>query len=254
MRRSFARYDPGTEGGYLRRPRDRPRGFREVSTLTDKEAVKKLFHSPLMLQRKQREATDRCTRAALSVALYACHFLDGSARALDEIGTRLADLSRTAAPKSCTLQDGLRELDSLARESRAFLAHGQLATSDMTSTVVASDVNMTLALRDKFLTKLLSYLSPKHRGMLRKSGFCSDQLFPSLPEVGAAAREDATHESTHQLAAMCLPQGSWPSARGPPPPRRSGGSQTDSGRMGQPGSRSSGLAQSSGAAHWRDRK
>ena len=49
----------------------------------DEAAVKKLFRSPLTLQRKQREATDRCTRAALSAASYARHCLDGSARALD---------------------------------------------------------------------------------------------------------------------------------------------------------------------------
>ena len=78
--------------------------------------------------------------------------MDGSARALDEIRTRLADLSRTMAPESCTLEDGLRELDSLAREFQDFLAHGQLATSDMTGEVIASDVNMILALWDKFLT------------------------------------------------------------------------------------------------------
>ena len=54
------------------------------------------------------------------------------------------DLSRTVASESHTLQDGLRELDSLAREFQDFLAHGQLVTSDMTGTVIASDVNMTL--------------------------------------------------------------------------------------------------------------
>ena len=54
MHRSFVRYDPGTEGTYLCRPPDRPRGFREASTLTDKEAAKKLFRSPVMLQCKQR--------------------------------------------------------------------------------------------------------------------------------------------------------------------------------------------------------
>ena len=181
----------------------------------DEEAVKKVFHSPLKLQRKQREATDKHTRAALSAASYAHHFLDGSARVLDEIRTHLADLSRTAASESRTQQDGWRELDSLARESRDFLAHSQLATSDMTGTVVASDVNMTSALRDKLLTKLCPYLCPKHRGTLQNSGFHSDQLFPSLPEVGAAAREDAAHESTCQLAAMRLPQGSRPSSRIP---------------------------------------
>ena len=228
--------------------------------MTDEEAVKKLFRTPLTLHRKQREATDRCTRAALSAASYARHFLDGSARALDEIRSRIADLSRTAAPESRTLQDGLRELDSLARESRDFLAHGQLATSDMTGAVIVSDVNMTLALRDKFLMKLRSYLSPKHRRTLRNSGFRSDQLFPSLPEVGAAAREDAAHESTRQLAAMRLPQGSRPSSRGPPQAggkRKafgSGESQTDSGHAGQPGSRGPGPTQSSGAARRQDRK
>ena len=156
MHRSSVRYDPGTEGTYLRHPHDRPWGFREVSILTDKEAVKKLFHSPLMLQRKQWEATDRCTRAALLAASYARHFLDGLAWVLDEIWTCVADVSRTAASESCTLQDGLRELDCLARESRDFLVHGELAMSDMTGTVVVSDINMTLALWHKFLTKLHS--------------------------------------------------------------------------------------------------
>ena len=193
MRRSFARYNPGTEGTYLRCPRDRPQGFREVSTLTDEEAVRKLFCSPLMLQHKQRESMDRCTRAAVSAASYARQFLDSLALVLDKIQTHLADLSRTVASESRTLQDGLRELDSLARESRDFLAHGQLATSDMMDTVIASDVTMTLVLWDKFLTKLRSYLSPKHRGTLWNSGFHSNQLFPSLLEVGAAAREDAAN-------------------------------------------------------------
>ena len=89
--------------------------------------------------------------------------------------------------------------------------------------------------------------------MLWNSGFCLDQLFPSLPEVGAAAREDAAHKSTCQLAAMRVPQGSRSSSHGLPQASGEwkvfglGGSQSNSGRAGQPGSCGSGPAQSSGA-------
>ena len=79
-------------------------------------------------------------RAVLLAASYAHHILDCSAQVLDEIRTRLVNLFRTATSESRTLQDALGELDSLARESRDFLAHGQLATSDMAGTVVASDI------------------------------------------------------------------------------------------------------------------
>jgi len=238
------RYTTGVPGCSLNRPRDRPRGFREVSTFPDEESVKRSFRGALSLSAKQKDATEKCTRTALAAASYARHFMDGAASSLDELHQMLTETAQEVESLGpAGVRDRLLEMRSVSDLSRDSLAHGQLAVSDCTGAVVGADVNLTLALRDKFIPKLRSYLSPHHRMTLRNSSLLSEALFPSLPEVREAARQDAAQESTRRLASLPLSGSQRPSSNVPP---KSGGKRKSS--SGEKGSGPNSDRQSSGSA------
>ena len=105
---------------------------------------------------------------------------------------------------------------SSMEDTRSFLGHGQIAQSDTLGALMAVDVNLTLASRDRFISCLCPYLAPWHCNTLRYSDFMSESLTPALQEVIVASREDATHKSTRHVANLGLAQGSWPSSQDPP--------------------------------------
>ena len=92
---------------------------------------------------------------------------------------------------------------SFMEDSKSFLSHG-LTQSDTVRALVAIDANLTLASRDRFLSRLGPYLALWHRTTLRYLDFMSESVMLTLQEVIVASREDATHESTCQVANLEL--------------------------------------------------
>ncbi len=223
LRSTCARYEAANEDTFLHQARDRPRGFREVSTLADDEAVARLAKAPLSLHHRQHEALDRLIRATVTSVSYSRHFMGGASAELDQVRRDLANLrSSVFSLDRETIADKLAQLECTADSAADFLAHADLSASDTVGTAVGLDVNLTLAQRDKFIPKLRSYLGLRHRRSLRNGTFRSKDLLPTLPEVTTAAREDAQHESTRQLASIKWSASHRPSSAVPP---RAGGNK-----------------------------
>ena len=196
-------------------------GFREVSSFPDEAAIKRAFKSALTLQPKQVSAVNQDVRWGVAASSYSAHFLEGAALKASQASSLLTSLLNSVNSTSRSdLEAQLRLALSSVEDTKSFLSHGQAAQSDALGSLTAIDVNLTVASRDRFSTRLLLYLPPWHRAILRYSDFMSESLMPALQEVIVASREDATHESTRQVANLGLSQGRRPSSHGPP---RAGG-------------------------------
>ena len=79
----------------------------------------------------------KCTHTMLSAASYTRLFLDGVASGLDEVRQLLADLAQDLESLGpVKARDRLLKIKAFSDLSRDTLAHGQLAVSDCTGTVV----------------------------------------------------------------------------------------------------------------------
>ncbi len=190
-RRLQSRYNMGSEAEHLRHSRERPHGFREISSLKDEEAVKRLFKSGLLLQPKMLSEVSRDVRLTLSASSYARHLAEGADTSLARLEAKIKDLDDP-------------ELSSLVTKTKEFAGQSAVALDDVMGFASAADVNLCLANRDRFISKLRPYLNHGHRSSLRYGNFSTDSLFPNLAEVRTAARDDAAHESTRQLATHSL--------------------------------------------------
>ncbi len=186
-KRLLHRYHVGSDAQYLRRQRERPRGFREISNLKDEEAVRRHHRAALSLQPRVLNEITREIRLGISATSYACHLGEGVEAELEITDARARELRDP-------------ELTASLARTRDLLTQSSAATRDSLGCWTATDVNIALAQRDRFIDRLRPYLNPCLRHALRNGAFTDADLFPNLEDVRERARTDAAHESTRQIA------------------------------------------------------
>ncbi len=217
FRKASSLYNVGKEGEFLLTTRDRPHGFREISTFSSEEAIKKQMKNPLTLQTPQVKAVEKAVRIGLCATSYSAHFQDAAAHSLSLLQDKVAALAPPdkASSATCKAIDAQKqEMSNLVGQVDTFLTRAKAATFDSVGSLTSVDVNMTICQRDKFVSRLRGYLAPWHAKTLRHSGFRSKDLMPGVPEVIVKAQEDATHESTRQVASH-FAKTTKPTSRGP---------------------------------------
>ena len=202
-------YDAGVDGLFLKDERTPPYQFTEISSLKQSADVKKLMTTPTTFSNEQCKAMERSARTGLAAGSYGLHFMDGANTALKELKQQIDSL---APPEQCSANtrkavDSQRDmlLDSMTKV-QSFLGRAQLANNIAFGMHTLADVNLTLARRDKFVSKLPGYLK-KHAFDIRNSRVDNLELIPNLDEIVLKAREDAKHEQTRRLAGLDLGSG-----------------------------------------------
>ena len=199
-------YDSGVDGNFLRKERTPPFKFTEISHLKQSSDVKKLMSSSTTLSNEQVKALERSARTGLSAGSYGLHFMDGATAALKELEQKLISL---APPDQCsdntrhvvkTQRDEL--LDSMTKV-QSFVQRAQTANNIAFGMHTLADVNLTLARRDKFISKMPGYLK-KHAFEVRNQRVDNQDLVPNTNQIILEAREDANHEQTRRLAELNL--------------------------------------------------
>jgi len=212
-RRKSSVYNCGKEGEFLLGPRTAPQGFKELSNFTQQDQVRKTLANGLTLNPKTVKTVDRSLRTGISAASYGAHFLDGASRKLDQITDLAKNLSAPPDASSASRRavDDQKEALLEQMESLAtFLESARTCSFDSVGCLIDMDVNLALVQRDKLVSRLRSYLV-HHTPTLRHDEFMSKELMPSMAKISEKARDDATQESTRQLAA-----GNYGKGRGQP--------------------------------------
>jgi len=202
VRRTAPLYNSGKEGEFLLASREAPNNFKELSNFSQQEQVKRQLSTPLQLSSAIVKAVDKNVRVGLGAASYASHFLDGAEQSLTDLQAKVDKLS--APPESSeasheAVDKQKKELLPILEQVSSFIERAKYASFDSLGLLAIVDVNLTLAQRDKYVTRLRPYLA-HHAPMLRHASCMSKDILPNVAEVAALARDDTTQELTRQLA------------------------------------------------------
>jgi hypothetical protein len=200
-------YCTGLEGEYLNVPRTAPDMFKDLSTFNSQDQINRELTKPLTLPSASMKAVDRNVKVALCAASYAGHFLDTAQSLLSAVREKVDTLA----------EPDRKELQGLVQPIATFLERATYASFDSVGAMVGVDVNLTLPMRDRYTSKLHSYLT-QHAPTLRNASCSSKEVLPGVAEVALLARNDASHE----LARLAAQQVATNKARIPNPPKGGG--------------------------------
>ena len=158
------------------------------------------------------KAVNKDMQVALVATSYSHHFTDSVDFSLDSLLSKLSALGEfIQSDLRSSLEFQAHDSVALGWRAKGFLTQSQTAQSDALGAVIAIDVNLILAPRDRFITQLRLYVAPWNHAILHNGGLMADQLLPALSEVCVAAWEDPLHESICQLMSRI-----WCGALSPP--------------------------------------
>lgn len=202
LRRTATLYNTGKEGKFLQEPRVPPTDFKQLSSFSTQEQVTRQATQPLTLSSASVKAIEKNVRVGLAASSYAAHFLDG----VDHAFIDLQEKVRTLAPPPEASSNTKKTIDKqkedilpLMAQMQTFLERTRCAMFDSIGSLATVDVNVTLAQRDRYVSKLRPYLV-RHTTKLRHATCMSEKLLPNVEEISVLARDDAAQESTRQVA------------------------------------------------------
>lgn len=202
IRRTASLYNTGKEGDFLLSTRSAPDNFKELSNFQQQDQVKKQLNNAVSLSSGIFKAVDKNVRVGLGASSYASHFLDGAETTLSALQEKVEKLAAPAASSAAShkaVDDQRDAMLPLLEQAMSFVERAKTASFDSVGSLALVDVNLTLAQRDKLVTRLRPYLV-HHTAKLRHASCMSKDLLPNVAEISTLARDDATQESTRQLA------------------------------------------------------